>query len=110
MFAAPASARPRKDRAPRFRKPSIQDAFELFISLNPHVLPEMLRLARAKLAAGYKRIGAKALWEELRESIRVQKLGPYRLNNSYTALAARRLIELEPALDGVIETRQRKVK
>jgi hypothetical protein len=95
------------------RKPApatLEQRFEAFHAANPHVLAEMLRLAREKLDAGATRIGCKALWEQLRESIRVRKLGDYHLDNSLTALYARALIEAEPRLAGVIEIRRRKAK
>lgn len=88
--------------------PPIWERYQTFIKENPHVLTEALHLARARLAAGAKRIGAKALWEELRTSIRVKKLGSYKLNNDYTALLARDLIAADPRLERVIELRERK--
>lgn len=97
-------------RPPIDTRPSIEVRFEEFDKANPHVLVEMLRLARIKLAAGARRIGAKALWEELRESIRVRALGNWKLDNSLTALYARKLIELDGSLAGVIETRKRKIR
>lgn len=106
---APRSGRLRTCVQPKQRgRASIEARFELFHAENPHVLAEMLKLARHKVRAGYKRIGAKALWEELRNYIRVHALGNYKLDNSLTALYARKLIELEPALASVIETRRRK--
>lgn len=95
---------------PARERPTIEARFELFHAENPHVLVEMMKLARIALTLGQKRVGAKALWEELRTHIRVNKLGNYKLDNSLTALYARKLIELEPALASVIETRQRKAK
>lgn len=95
---------------PPARKPTITEAFDAFHTANPHVFAELKRLALARIARGETRIGVKALWEELRESIRVQKLGDWKLNNSFTALYARKLLEHEPMLVGVIETRQRKAK
>lgn len=97
-----------RKRVARLFPPTLEQQFEAFVEANPHVMPEMLRLARARIDRGEKRVGAKALWEELRGSIRAQKLGDWKLNNSFTALAARRLIELEPKLASVIETRKRK--
>jgi hypothetical protein len=94
--------------APPKRRPTIEQRFASFHALNPHVMAEMLRLARKHLDRGERRIGAKALWEELRQSIRVCKLGEWQLDNSLTALYARALIEAEPRLVGVIETRRRK--
>jgi hypothetical protein len=107
MFSPPPAARP---RAVTGKRASIGQRWEDFLLANPHVMDEMLRLARARLSRGATRIGAKALWEELRESLRVQKLGDWKLDNSLTALASRRLIELEPKLEGVIELRKRKAK
>lgn len=109
MFGAPAAPAPREKIAPA-KKPTIEERFGSFVLANPHVMPAMLELARERLAHGNTRIGAKALWEELRQHLRVNQIGEWRLDNSYTALAARRLIELEPALADVIETRKRKAK
>lgn len=91
-------------------QPPIWERYQTFMRENPHVLAEALHLARARLAAGQKRIGAKALWEELRTSIRVKKLGSYKLNNDFTALLARDLIAAEPRLERVIELRERKTR
>jgi hypothetical protein len=91
-------------------RPPVWERYQTFIKANPHVLEEALHLARGKLAAGAKRIGAKALWEELRTSIRVKKLGSYKLDNDFTALLARDLIAAEPRLAGVIELRERKTR
>lgn len=89
-------------------RPSIEERFRVFHAANPHVLDEMLRLAREHLDRGATRLGCKALWEQLRESIRVCKLGDWRLDNSLTAMYARALLEAEPRLVGVIEIRRRK--
>ncbi len=89
-------------------KPSIDQRFADFCQANPHVLAEMMRMAREKLAAGENRIGVKALWEELRSWLKVTGKGDYKLNNDFTAPAARKLIEMEPKLAGVIELRKRK--
>lgn len=89
-------------------RPPIWERYQAFVTANPHVLEEALHLARERLARGQKRIGAKALWEELRTSIKVKKLGSYALDNDYTALLARDLVRLEPRLDKVIERRERR--
>lgn len=91
-------------------QPPIWERYQTFIKDNPHVLEEALHLARGKLAAGAKRIGAKALWEELRGVLRVKKGGTFKLDNSYTALMARDLIAAEPRLERVIELRERKTR
>jgi len=88
-------------------RPTIEERFARWIEDNGHVLDEMLRLARERLDQGETFISAKALWEEMRTSLDTQNEGGYRLNNDFTAIAARRLLELEPRLNGVIRIRQR---
>lgn len=105
-FATPAT----EPEPARKGRPSIEERFATFHAANPHVLEEMRRLALEYANNGMRRIGAKMLWEELRTSIRVLKLGAYRLDNSLTSLYARALIEAEPSLEGVIETRQRRAR
>lgn len=109
--ATPATAR----RAYGHRKPvklTIEQRFEAFSAENPHVMQALLRLARARLGAGERRIAVKALWEELRKDLDVahdgRASGAYKLNNDFTAMAARELVRIEPALADVIELRKRK--
>lgn len=104
------NGRARKSTTSTTGRPPIGERYRSFILANPHVLEEALHLARGKLASGAKRIGAKALWEELRTSIHVKKLGAYKLNNDYTALLARELISIDPRLERVIELRERKTR
>jgi len=87
---------------------SIDDRCAEFHKANPHVLEEMLRLARERVAHGATRIGIKSLWEELRERLRVLKTGEYKLNNSYTAIYGRMLVERAPELEPLVEIRRRK--
>lgn len=89
-------------------RPPIWERYQRFMKDNPAVLEEALNLARAELAAGAKRIGAKALWERLRGRMRVKTGGKFKLDNDYTALLARDLITAEPKLAGKIELRERK--
>ncbi len=91
--------------------PDIDAQWAEFHHANPHVMNALLRLARARLDRGERRIGVKALWEELRSELAVSRPeGAFKLNNNYTAVYARKLIELEPRLATVIETRTRKAK
>jgi hypothetical protein len=89
---------------------SIDARFAQFHAANPHVLAELLRLARQLLDGGATRIGVKSLWERCRESIRASRVEEYKLDNSLTAPYARLMLELEPRLVGVIEIRQRRAR
>lgn len=97
-------------------RPSIEARYQSFHLANPHVFDEMLRLARARLDAGERRIGAKDLWEALRRSLftEAHEFHPrsnrptYKLDNSLVALYSRAIIAAEPRLVGVIEIRKTK--
>jgi hypothetical protein len=97
-------------------KPTIEERFASFDAANPHVYVALERLARLRLIRGDKRIGVKALWEELRRTLAKTALAydpdlgtdGYKLNNDFTALYARKLIDGHPELAAVIEVRRRK--
>jgi len=90
------------------REPTIAERFESWSLANAHVLAELLRLARAQLDQGATFISTKALWEQCRVSLSAGKADGYKLNNTFTAPASRWLLDQEPRLIGVIETRQRR--
>jgi len=92
------------------RKLTIDERFLSWSIANPHVLAELLRLAREQLAQGATFISTKALWECCRVSLSAGKADGYKLNNDFTACAARWLLDQEPRLVGVIETRIRRTK
>lgn len=95
---------------------TLEGRFKAFHAENPRVFERMLKLARARLDRGEKFISVKALWEELRASLAKSSLAydeaepEYKLNNNHTAYYARLLLETEPRLVGVIETRKRTAK
>jgi len=120
---SPAQLEPtRATTGKRIAKPTIEERFLSWSKANQHVLVELLRLARVLLAQGAEYISAKALWEVCRVSLaRIEDgvpaemtadtvVEPYKLNNTFTACAARWLLEQEPRLVGVIETRIRRAK
>ncbi|QDU67679.1 hypothetical protein [Engelhardtia mirabilis] len=89
---------------------TIEERFRAFDAANPSLRAELLRRARALRDRGVTRFGVKAIWEAIRydASVSVYGAGTYRLNNSFTALYGRLLVELDPSLEGVIETRRRR--
>ncbi len=88
-------------------KPTIEERAALFHLANPHVLAEMLRLARLRLDHGATYISAKGLWESLRVSLSSTD-SEYRLNNTYCSIYSRMCIDIEPRLGAVMELRRRK--
>lgn len=89
------------------RRGSIQEQFEEFHRLNPHVYRLLRRMAREYRDAGNRHCGMKALWETLRFNSGVQTRGNgYKLDNNFTSRYARLLMEQEPDLAGFFETRE----
>lgn len=89
-------------------RPTIEQRWQAWSKANSHVLSELLRLARAHLEVGTRYLSVKALCEECRVSLAAAREGGYRLNNDFTAPAARWLVNVEPRLAGVIRTRRRR--
>ncbi len=74
---------------------------------HPELMREFLRIALAKRSAGATWWSAKDVWEDLRRSI-VTDAKPYRLNNDFTALAARDAMAADRRLEGFFRIRRRK--
>jgi len=89
---------------------TIQERFEAFHDANPHIYRMLRALALGWVYAGRTHGSMKMFWETLRfQSGTVNSLGePYKLNNDFTALYARLLMEREPALAGFFEIRERR--
>ena len=84
----------------------IEERFRLFHEANPQVYRELRRLALPLAHAGRKHLGIKMLWENLRYQYALTTDdGEYKLNNNYTSRYARLLMEREPDLAGLFETR-----
>lgn len=88
---------------------TIQGRFEEMHRLNPWVYRTLCSLARTLTSRGHKRIGIKMLYETLRWHY-YQKTtgvgGDFALDNRYTSRYARLMMENEPDLKGVFETRK----
>jgi hypothetical protein len=86
---------------------TIQERSEAFDRANPAVYRELRRLAFILLDRGHKRFGVKMLAEQLRWQWyeRTTDISGYKLNNTYVAFYARKLMACEPELAGVFELR-----
>ncbi|MGW4345298.1 hypothetical protein ACWEL8_09500 [Streptomyces sp. NPDC004690] len=82
---------------------TISEQFRAFDANNPHVYRALERLAARRLAAGATRVAVKDLFEELRH-----QHGVTGLNNNYTALYARRLVDDHPHWARAFELRRRR--
>jgi hypothetical protein len=86
----------------------IQVAFLKFHRENPHVYRMLVKFARQVKDSGRRRYGIKSLFERLRwhYDFEVKSETDFKLNNNFTSRFARLLMEQEPDLEGVFETRK----
>ncbi|WP_329159883.1 hypothetical protein OHB49_11100 [Streptomyces sp. NBC_01717] len=84
---------------------TITEQFHAFDAHNPHVYRALERMAARRLAAGATRVSLRDLFEDLRGQLPYGVAG---LNNNYTALYARRLIDDHPHWAGAFELRRRR--
>ncbi len=94
------------------RSRSRLDPFQRFHEANPEVYEALRRLALdARARRPGKRIGIRLLWERLRWHLEFEVVrtdaGP-RLQDHFTPMYARLLMEREPSLRGAFETRRRR--
>jgi hypothetical protein len=89
---------------------SIQRRFEAFHDAHPQVYAGLVILARQGDRAGRTKIGMKMLFEVLRWEWVIAGLPDdaeeWKLNNNYTSRYARLIMEQEPDLVGIFETRE----
>lgn len=87
---------------------TIREAWERFHADNPHVYARLVALARRwREARPGSRLGIAVLFERLRWDLAMETTGePLKLNNNYKSLYARLMMDREPDLDGLFETRR----
>jgi hypothetical protein len=86
---------------------TIREAFLRFHAENPHVYERLVRLARRARRSGAERIGIGMLFEVLRWQHTLATKGDvFLLNNNYRSYYARLIMQSEPDLEGVFETRK----
>lgn len=102
----------RQDRLasrPSFRagaRPTITDQFAAFDDENPYIYRALESLTAERLAQGATRIGLKAHFEDLRWRLPAGT----RLNNNFSALYARKLIDDHPEWSTLFELRRRRAR
>ena len=96
------------------KKKTLRERFEAFDTANPHVYDAIKTFAMAEITStGRKRMGIAEIAETVRYRMAAEfgraKGEQYKVNNSYRAFYARKLIEDRPDLfQGVIVTRKQK--
>lgn len=89
----------------------LQIEFEAFHLKHPEVYYNLVRLARQWKSAGRAKLGIATLYERLRWEFHLTNHPDdegYKLSNNHRALYARKIMELNPDLDGLFETRERR--
>lgn len=87
---------------------TIEERFAAFHGRNPQVYRALRDMALEAKRRGNRQYGMKGLFEVLRWQHAMQTHGdPFKLNNNYTALYARLLMDNEPELADFFELRRR---
>lgn len=85
----------------------LDEQFKLFHAANPQVYELFRALTRRLVQAGRRKVGAKMVWERIRWEYALATEGDaYKLNNNLTSRYARLVMEREPDLAGIFETRE----
>lgn len=89
---------------------TIREQWEAFHRDNPQVFDLLKRLSLQLKQKGHKNYSIKGLFEVVRWHYALQTKGDqdFKMNNNYTALYARHLMEEVPELDGFFRTRARR--
>ena len=95
------------DDEPVVEAVTIRAKFEEFHDRNPHVYEALVSLAYQAKSRGRDRIGIKQLFEVLRWDymLRTEADDGFKLNNNYAPHYARLIMDEEPALKDIFETR-----
>jgi len=92
-------------------KTHLEMAFEQFDAAHPQVWELFVQFAFRAIKKGYKRYGAKTIFEAIRYHCDiVTDDGDFKLNNNYTAYYARKFHAVFPNYKNFFETRQIKGK
>lgn len=91
-------------------KPTIEDRCAAFDAQHPESYRLFREIALEWARGTKKRIGAKAVAEVMRwkSDVNPERYGSVKVNNTYVAVWARRLLKEHPELKGRIELRERK--
>lgn len=90
-------------------QPTIDERFREFDSANPWVYQELLHLAERWKQAGHDRCAIGMLWEVTRweRGVNVsQRDGEYKLNDHFRSRYARKIMDNNPHLSEMFETRR----
>lgn len=102
-------SQPETERERLERDASIDARFKVFHADNPRVYEDLEKRALGLVAAGRTKFGIGLLWESMRfdaaMKVQTQQANDFKLNDHFRSRYARLLIERNPALAGVLETR-----
>lgn len=100
---------PDSTSAPHIPPPTADQRFNEFHQSNPEVYTELLQLVHEARRAGRNKIGIKMLWEVVRWNRFLRTNDEkYKLNNNYHSRYARMIMQREPGMAGIFNTRELK--
>jgi hypothetical protein len=98
-----------REVVPRTKRLSIQQAFEEWLINNPKVFGIFLGFAREVQATGKTHYGIAAITERVRWFVNIESVGEsFKINNNFRSRMVRRLVEEDPSLSNLFQTRKLK--
>ena len=89
---------------------TLEDRFAEFNENNPHVEQMILDIAGEMKARGFRHFGMKMIFERIRWLTALETVGePWKINNDFTALYARKIMTEHKSFDGFFRTRKSRV-
>lgn len=89
------------------RRATSEERFSRFLDVHPEIYAEFKRLAHHLLARGIRHYGAKAIMEVIRYRCAISGQGEtIRIDNNYTSMVARKLMDEDARFNGFFETRK----
>lgn len=86
---------------------ALEEQFQIYHSVNPHVYDLFYKFAKEALNRGYKNYSANAIFERIRWYIDVETEGDqFKVNNNYRPYYARKLMEDEPIFQDFFRIRK----
>lgn len=109
LFNVPTPKPPRKRKSAAVRRAERESHFAKFHAENPRVYSMLREMALKLKQTGHDHWGMRNLYEKCRYDLAVQttETAPV-LNDHFAPMYARMLMEREPALVGMFETRERR--
>ena len=91
----------------RKRPLTLQEKFDAWVAVNPHIVKLFLQYAQEARDLGFKSYGVKCIAERVRWHVRATTRGDdFKFNNNWSSRMARLIVKHDPSFEGLFEFRK----